>query len=144
MPYVTAREIYQRRQDSYKDRKFLYLFPRPEGKTYNAVNYDATNNQLNTFLALFDVWGTNGGQHKVSEDENHQEVWFEVDEEFYQLAMHSNTFRQAIERLGVKVVTDYPFFKKNPWTEDWKGMAHALRTDFGRIALGWDLREEEY
>lgn len=124
----TTEETFKRAHDSYKDRKFLYLFPRPDGKTYTVVNYDAVNSELNSFLMLFDVWGSGTGQHKVSDDENHQEVWFEVDEEFYQLAKHSRTFQRAIERCGVKIVFEYPFKQPEPkWFNDWKGMAAAAR-----------------
>lgn len=133
--------VFDKAHDSYVDRKFLYLFPHTS-ETYCAVNYDAVNSELNSFLSLFDVWGNKNGHHKVSEDGDHQEIWFEVDEEFYKLAMENKTFRRAIERLGVKITTEYPF-KKDPLTDYWKGMHKTMQSDFAKIALGWDLAEEE-
>lgn len=115
-------------EDSYNDRRFLYIFPRPNGSTYNAVNYHAINSGLNSFLTLFDVWNCGGGLHKSSEDDNHQEVWFEVDEEFYQLTKNSETFRRAIEKLGVEIVFEYPFRRREQeeWVKDWRELADVV------------------
>ena len=125
MDVAFIEKMEQRNREAYKDRKFLYLFPNANGN-YFAVNYDACNCALNSFLTLFDVWGNKGGHHKVSEDGNHQEVWFEVDEEFFKLATETKTFNRAFKGLGIKVVTEYPFSKKkDKWSEDWKGMAKA-------------------
>ena len=101
--------LYERAKDSYKDRKFLYLFPRPYGSTWNAVNYDAINAELNVFLRNFEVWGSNGGQHKISEDGNHQEVWFEVSSDFVKLFEVNAEMLKAVGKMGVQVVYDYPF-----------------------------------
>lgn len=118
---------YEEPKIAYGDRKFLYIFPHA-AETYCVVNYDADNAVLNTFLAMFDVWHSKG-QMKVSQDScRHNEVWFEVDKEFYQLAKHSRTFQRAIERCGVKIVFEYPFKQPEPkWFNDWKGMAAAAR-----------------
>ncbi len=120
--------LYERAHDSYKDRKFLYITPRT-GNTYSAVNYYATNCELNSFLNLFDIWGSHG-EHKISEDENHQEVWFEVDEEFYQLAKHSRTFQRAIEKLGVTIVFEYPFYKPASQVEDYLKIGQAWNEQY--------------
>ena len=125
MDVAFIEKIQRQAEERYRYRKFLYLFPNTNGN-YFAVNYDAINCELNSFLSLFDVWGNRGGHHKVSEDGNCQEVWFEVDEEFARLVSNTFNFNTAFKRLGVKVVFEYPFSKKeNKWSEDWKGMAKS-------------------
>ena len=106
--FERARDVFERTRDSYIGRKYLYLFPRT-GETYCAVNYDAVNNELNTFISRFDVWGPRSGQNKLSDDGNHSEMWFEVPEEFYNLCRTNRMFIRAIESFGVKIVFDYPF-----------------------------------
>lgn len=139
---------FERARDAYKDRKYLYLFPHT-GETYCAVNYDAVNAELNTFLRLFDVWRADGN-HKVSEDGNHQEVWFEVDQEFCQLVKTSRTFRHAIERLGVRVVFEYPFKKPEDQLRSyWRGAADAVRYMreaeelYARAIFGCEYKDED-
>jgi hypothetical protein len=119
--------LYERAKDSYKDRKFLYIFPQPDNN-YWAVNYDAINCELNSFLRLFSISGADG-QHKISEDGNHQEVWFEVDEEFSRLVSNTFALPEAIKRLGVEIVFDYPFFKK-PATEDYQKIGQAWNEQY--------------
>ena len=104
-------DVFERARKSYEERKFLYIFPRPDGSTWNAVNYDAVNYELNAFLSLFEVWGGEG-HHKISEDGNHQEVWFEVSSDFARLFEVNAEMMKAVGRMGVQVVYDYPFFKK--------------------------------
>ena len=130
MDVAYIEKAYERAKERYKNRKFLYLFPNANGN-YFAVNYDAINCALNSFLTLFDVWGNTGGHHKVSEAANCQEVWLEVDEEFFKLATETNTFNRAFRNLGVKIVSEYPFAKKeDKWSEDWRGMAKAVKNLF--------------
>jgi hypothetical protein len=105
---TNVERICEKARDPYAGRKYLYLFP-CNAETYYAVNYDATNNSLNAFLQPFNFYGPEGGEFKLSEDENHSEVWFKVDDEFYRLAKYNTTFRRAIERLGVNIVFEYPF-----------------------------------
>lgn len=127
MDVAVIEKIEKQAKEKYKNRKFLYLFPNANGN-YFAVNYDAINSQLNSFLTLFDVWGNKSGQHKLSEDGKRQEVWFEVDKEFFKLATETMTFNRAFKNLGIKVVTEYPFSKEeDKWSEDWKGMAKAVK-----------------
>jgi hypothetical protein len=102
--------LYERAKDSYKNRKFLYVFPQPDNN-YWAVNYDAINCELNSFLRLFSISGGDG-QHKISEDGNHKEVWFEVSSDFVKLFEVNAEMLKAVGRMGVQVVYDYPFFKK--------------------------------
>ena len=110
---------FEKARESYKDRNYLYLFPSAHG-TYFAVNYHAINAELNSFLSLFNTCGVLGGEHKLSEDDNHFEVWFEVEEEFYALAMESSVFRKAIEKMGVLITIEYPFEKRrDTWATDW-------------------------
>lgn len=87
-----------------ENRKRVLIFPSVHGTTI-AVNYDATNGGLNTFLSAFDVW-KGRGNHKLSDDNIHQEVWFEMDFDFYMLSK-CDTLRKAIERFGVEVIHDY-------------------------------------
>lgn len=102
-------DVYERSRQAYKDRKFLYIFPTPHG-TYNAVNYDAINNELNTFLRNFELWGSNGGTSKSCADNPKlQEIWFEVSSDFYQLLEVNSEMIKAIGRMGVQVVYEYPF-----------------------------------
>jgi hypothetical protein len=110
---TNIERICEKARDPYAGRKYLYLFP-CNAETYYAVNYDATNNGLNAFLQLFNFYGPEGGEFKLSEDENHSEVWFKVDDEFYRLAKYNTTFRRAIERAGVKIVFEYPFNSTDP------------------------------
>lgn len=120
-------KLYERAKDSYEGRKYLYIFPQPNNN-YWAVNYDAANCELNSFLSLFCLWGKKGGQHRISEDGNHQEVWFEVDAEFARLAANTFALPEAIKRLGVEIVFDYPFFKKpDPRTNDWNARVNAAK-----------------
>jgi hypothetical protein len=120
--------LYDKAKDSYKDRKFLYVFPQPDNN-YWAVNYDAVNCELNSFLRLFSISGGDG-QHKISEDGNHQEVWFEVDEEFSRLVSNTFALPEAIKRLGVEIVFDYPFFKKKSTTEDYQKIGQAWNEQY--------------
>lgn len=143
MLYDEAIDCFDRAKDSYNDRKYLYIFPQPDNN-YWAVNYDAINCELNSFVSLFDINGKHNGQHKISEDENHQEVWFEVDAEFYQLAKYSDTFQRAIERLGVKIVFEYPFYyKTDSITDDWLAKVRAVEDLRKRCGFFDDIEEED-
>ena len=116
---------YTEPKPAYGDRKFLYIFPHA-AETYCVVNYDADNIALNTFMALFDVWHSKG-QMKVSQDScRHNEVWFEVDKEFFQLAKTSRTFQRAIERTGVKIVFEYPFKTRSDALVEFWRMSHKM------------------
>lgn len=98
---------YRAAMELHKNRKYLYLFRGTDNKYY-AVNYDVFNNELNSFLLLFDI-SNKGGQHKRSEDNEHIEIWFEVDEEFYSLAANTFSLPEAIKKLGVEIVFKHPF-----------------------------------
>lgn len=126
--------LYDKAKDSYKYRKFLYVFPQPDGNNYWAVNYDAINCELNSFLRLFSIYGGDG-QHKISEDGNHQEVWFEVDEEFSRLVSNTFALPEAIKRLGVEIVFDYPFFKKQECVSD---TCKSATEDYLKIGRAWN------
>lgn len=91
---------------SVSNRKFVYAFLGPHS-SINVVNYDATNNHVNTFLSLFDIWGC-GGVHKMSIDDNHQEVWFELNKSFLPILKRKD-FKEAFRRMGVELVFDYPY-----------------------------------
>lgn len=91
---------------SMEKRGFIYVYPSVHNTT-TVINYDAANNSLNSFLRLFDIWKSNG-EFKMSEDNNHQEVWFECSKSFIDLCKNKD-FVEALDRLGVKVVFDYPY-----------------------------------
>lgn len=88
------------------NRKFVYAYINPH-KTISVVNYDATNNYVNTFLAMFDIWES-GGEQKISIDNNHMERWFECDKDFWDM-LHNPIFNKAFKRMGVELVFDYPY-----------------------------------
>lgn len=90
--------------DLVENRKRVFIIPSVHGTT-NVINYDASNGSLNAFLSAFDVWNSKGN-FKVSNDNNHQEVWFEMDFDFYMLSK-CDTLRKAIERFGVEVKHEY-------------------------------------
>lgn len=133
-------DVFERARNSYKGREYLYLFPRSE-HDYWAVNYYAICSELNSLLTLFSINGSRTGVSKLSEDGNHSEIWFKVSDDFYRIATENETFRGAIERLGVKIVTDYPFFKQDPWTHDWKAMAKAVN-DYHTHWSPWSCEED--
>lgn len=83
-----------------ENRRYILIFLSPNGTTH-VVNYMADNNYLNTFLSVFDIWGS-GGQHKLSDDNNHAEVWFEMSKEFYKL-VKTETMQHALKRFGVEI-----------------------------------------
>ena len=83
-----------------EDRKRILIFKSAHNTT-NVVNYMADNNNLNTFLSVFDISDC-GGNHKISDDKNHSEVWFEADEEFYDI-IKTESMQRALKRFGVKI-----------------------------------------
>ena len=104
-------EFGRKKTDPYENRKYLYVFKSPHG-TYHAVNYSG-NAYLNTFMTLFDVWGNlnHAGHHKLSDNGNTSEVWFEVSNEFVEM-LKTEPMRIAIKRFGVELVYKYPFEKE--------------------------------
>lgn len=69
--------------------------------TTTIINYAADYNELNSFLSTFDIWGSRG-HFKMSEDKNHQEVWFEATKEFYSISQ-TDTMRRVFKKFGVKI-----------------------------------------
>ena len=96
--------------DGYKhngrDGKYVYAFINVHNMV-SVVNYDAGNNEVNSFLSKFDGWG-NIGQFKVSGDNNRQEVWFECRKEIWDL-FHSDVFMNIFKRMGVELVFERPY-----------------------------------
>lgn len=84
-----------------EERRFVRIVPSVNGTT-TIINYEADNNHLNTFLCAFDIWNS-GGEHKISEDKNYSEVWFEASNEFYKLAK-TEIMLSAFNKFGVRVV----------------------------------------
>jgi hypothetical protein len=64
-------------------------------------------------MSLFDVWGSlnKAGHHKLSDNGNTSEVWFEVSNEFVEMLTNPE-MQRAIKKLGVEVVYEYPFGKE--------------------------------
>lgn len=91
------------------NRNYVYAFKSPY-RSCNVINYAATKNEVNSFLHNFDIWNCRG-IFKPSEDKNHQEVWFECNLEFFDM-LHTETMKRAFERMGVKLVFDYPFMEE--------------------------------
>lgn len=89
-----------------ENRKYVYAFINVHGMV-SVVNYDATNNEVNSFVSKFDGWGGNG-VFKVSTDRNNQEVWFECFNELWEM-LHTEVFKMAFKRMGVELVFEYPY-----------------------------------
>lgn len=84
------------------NRNYVYVFPTPH-KTCNVVNYSGKS-EVNSFLHLFDVWGSRGHQ-KMCSDGNHCAFWFECSNSFYML-LHTKEMENAFNRLGVILTFD--------------------------------------
>ena len=84
------------------DRNYIYAFPTPYG-TCNVINYSGKSD-VNSFLYLFDVWGSRGHQ-MLCKDENHSKFLFECSEGFYNL-LKTDMFQQVFKRMGVKIAFD--------------------------------------
>ena len=91
-------------------RHRILIFPSNHGTT-NIINYMADNNNLNTFLSVFDIFD-DGGNHKISDDNNHVEVWFEASEEFYEMSK-TESMQRAFKHFGVKVEYDMKVSENN-------------------------------
>lgn len=84
------------------NRNYVYVFPTPHN-TCNVVNYSGKS-EVNSFLHLFDVWGSRGHQ-KICRDGNHCAFWFECSDSFYML-LHTKEMENAFNRLGVILTFD--------------------------------------
>lgn len=91
------------------NRNYVYAFLSCNGTCF-VVNYRADFLDVNTFLSCFDVWHSRG-HFKMSEDNNHQEVWFECSKEFFEM-LHTETMQRAFKRMGVDLVFEYPFMRE--------------------------------
>lgn len=87
------------------DRKVVYAFQNVHGLV-TIINYNGVNVYVNTFLHTFDAWGSNGNR-KLSDDNNHVEVWFEWPSEMWEM-LHTSAFAKAFERMGAQLVFEYP------------------------------------
>ena len=84
------------------DRNYVYVFPTPHN-TFNVVNYSGKS-EVNSFLHLFDIWGSRGHQ-KMCSDGNHSAFWFECSDSFFVL-LHTQEMERAFERLEVILTFD--------------------------------------
>ena len=84
------------------NRNYVYVFSTPH-KTFHVVNYSGKS-EVNSFLHLFDIWGSRGHQ-KMCSDGNHCAFWFECSDSFYVL-LHMEEMKNAFNRLGVILTFD--------------------------------------
>ena len=84
------------------NRNYVYVFSTPN-KTFNVVNYSGKS-EVNSFLHLFDIWGSRGHQ-KICSDGNHSAFWFECSDSFF-ILLHTQEMKRAFERLGVVLTYD--------------------------------------
>ena len=89
-----------------ENRKFVYAFRNCHGAT-SIVNYDGGNQKVNNFIQNFDVW-CSLGERKRSADGEYISVWFEAMPEMLGM-LNTLPFKAAFERMGVKLVFDYPW-----------------------------------
>lgn len=87
------------------DRNVVYAFKNVHGLV-TIINYNGPNAYANTFLHTFDAWGGNGNR-KISSDNNHIEVWFELPEEMWEM-LHTDSFAKAFERMNARLVFECP------------------------------------
>lgn len=85
------------------NRNYVYVFPTPHN-TFNVINYSGKS-EVNSFLHLFDIWGSRGHQ-KMCSDGNHCAFWFECSNSFFAL-LHTQEMERAFERLGVVLTYDH-------------------------------------
>lgn len=87
-------------------RNYLYCFLNPHGNA-TIINYDVSNDEVNTLLHCFDCWGSYGERKFNAISGECTEIWFECSKEFYNFA-HSRTFIYSMRRMNIYVVF-YPF-----------------------------------
>lgn len=93
-----------------ENRDYVFAFHCAAHKYCYVVNFRADLSDVNEFLTLFDV-SDRGGQHRISDDRKHQEVWFECSMEFFNM-LHTETVARAFKKMGVELVFNYPFKNK--------------------------------
>lgn len=93
------------------DRNYVYAFPSVHG-TCNVVNYSG-DSTVNSFLTTFEVWGGHGIMklHDKYSENPWPEFWFECSKEFFEI-LHTDTMKQAFNRMGVKLVFEYSFMEE--------------------------------
>lgn len=84
-----------------KERRIIHIMPSVHNTT-TVINYAADNCELNGFLWAFDIWGCNG-HFEVSDDQNYQEVWFEMSKEFLDISK-TETMQRAFKNFGVRIM----------------------------------------
>ena len=85
------------------NRKIVFLY-KTIYNTIGVINYDATNNELNSFLKLFNIWSPSI-HFKTCKDNVHQKATFECNMSLYNF-FKSDDFKTIIKRLGCEVVLD--------------------------------------
>ena len=123
-------------KDNYIGRKYLYISKSVDGDGYDAVNYDAGNCHLNSFLTLFDINHNNGHFKLSGPNRNKSEVWFKVSEDFVDTLRSSKSLCDAISRLGVRITFTDPFSDEKEFhfldgcipTEEFTKLVNACNT----------------
>lgn len=87
------------------NRNFVFVTPNAHGTT-TVVNYSGDDN-VNTFLHCFDIWGSWGDWITCS-DKHHSKFVFECGKEFYAFCMTCD-FKRAFRSMGVEVVFEYDY-----------------------------------
>lgn len=88
------------------NRNCVYTFPSVHN-TCNVVVYcfeSHINPELISFIQKFDVWKSYGNYKR----EKPISVWFECSKEFFEI-LHTDTMKQAFNRMGFKLIFEYPF-----------------------------------
>lgn len=87
-----------------RNKKFVYAYKNVHN-TVSIVNYDTDNKELNVFLGVFNIYGTDGELKSSGEN---KEIWFECPLEIWDM-LHTKLFEDAFWRLGTKLVFEYPY-----------------------------------
>lgn len=87
------------------NRNIVYVYPSVHGTT-NVINFAGKNNNVNTMLSYFDVWGSTG-EFKWNTPGGEAEVHFECSADFMDLA-HTESVQLAFKRMGVELTFDVP------------------------------------
>lgn len=85
------------------NRKIVFAYRTPYD-TVGVFNYDSSNNKLNEFLSMFNIWSTHYGFEKCS-DNVHTKAVFEFPLEMMKMIDH-DIFKQIFKRFGVKMTFD--------------------------------------
>ena len=84
-------------------RKTIFVYKTPFD-TVGVFNYDSSNDKLNEFLSMFNIWSTYYEFEKCS-DNVHTKAIFEFPLEMIEM-LGNDVFKQVFKRFGVKLTFD--------------------------------------